>query len=138
MTFNLDGGADFGFLHKFTGNPPRQKARLAELERLRKTNLARRKAELAHMLKAGGPEQTFRSRAAWYLGLYNLSAHDWKWPAKQPFKLPADQRAGILTHPAWLVVERRPLDWLKPVVSRNQGSSPQLLLLYHLVRSGQS
>jgi hypothetical protein len=35
---------------KFTGNPPRQKARLAELERLRKTNLARRKAELAHML----------------------------------------------------------------------------------------
>jgi hypothetical protein len=88
---------------KFTGNPPRQKARLAELERLRKTMLARKKAELAQMLKAGGPERSFYGRDARYLGFYNLSTRDWKWPAKQPFRLPADQRAGILAHPAWLV-----------------------------------
>ncbi len=27
---------------------------------------------------------------------------DWKWTDQQPIKLPADQRAGVLTHPAWL------------------------------------
>lgn len=33
---------------------------------------------------------------------YNLPA-DWKWTAEQPIELPKDQRAGILTQPAWLV-----------------------------------
>ena len=28
---------------------------------------------------------------------------DWKWTANQPIELPANQRAGILTQPAWLV-----------------------------------
>lgn len=28
---------------------------------------------------------------------------DWKWTDKQPIELPAQQRAGILTQPAWLV-----------------------------------
>lgn len=28
---------------------------------------------------------------------------DWKWTADQPIELPANQRAGILTQPAWLV-----------------------------------
>jgi hypothetical protein len=28
---------------------------------------------------------------------------DWKWTAEQPVELPADERAGVLTHPAWLV-----------------------------------
>lgn len=28
---------------------------------------------------------------------------DWKWTDKQPIELPANQRAGILTQPAWLV-----------------------------------
>jgi mono/diheme cytochrome c family protein len=28
---------------------------------------------------------------------------DWKWTDKQPIELPANQRAGVLTQPAWLV-----------------------------------
>ena len=28
---------------------------------------------------------------------------DWKWTDKQPVDLPKDERAGVLTHPAWLV-----------------------------------
>jgi len=36
-----------------------------------------------------------------YSDLYNLP-DDWKWTDKQPIRLPADQRAGILTQPAWL------------------------------------
>lgn len=28
---------------------------------------------------------------------------DWKWTSQQPIELPANQRAGILTQPAWLV-----------------------------------
>ncbi len=33
--------------------------------------------------------------------LYGLPK-DWKWTAKQPIELPGDERAGILTQPAWL------------------------------------
>jgi mono/diheme cytochrome c family protein len=33
---------------------------------------------------------------------YNLPL-DWKWTANQPIELPKNQRAGILTQPAWLV-----------------------------------
>lgn len=28
---------------------------------------------------------------------------DWKWTEKQPIELPAQERCGVLTHPAWLV-----------------------------------
>ncbi|MEM7235541.1 MAG: DUF1588 domain-containing protein, partial [Planctomycetota bacterium] len=38
-----------------------------------------------------------------YVKAYNLSMKTWKWPAVQPFDLPKQQRAGILTHPAWLI-----------------------------------
>jgi hypothetical protein len=34
--------------------------------------------------------------------LYNLPA-DWQWTPNQPIELPADQRAGILTQPSWLM-----------------------------------
>ena len=43
-----------------------------------------------------------------YIGAYNLPPSGsvdrqlWDWPIEQPFELPADQRAGLLTHPAWL------------------------------------
>ena len=43
-----------------------------------------------------------------YIAVYNLppthrqQRQVWEWPLEQPFALPADQRAGILTHPAWL------------------------------------
>ena len=42
----------------------------------------------------------------------NLGAHlayslppDWKWISEQPIELPASQRSGILTQPAWLVAK---------------------------------
>lgn len=43
-----------------------------------------------------------------YIEPYNLpssgggSLQRWKWPIEQPFKMPEQQRAGLLTHPAWL------------------------------------
>jgi hypothetical protein len=43
-----------------------------------------------------------------YIEPYNLpssgrhSTQHWNWPVKQPFEMPKEQRAGILTHPAWL------------------------------------
>ncbi len=36
-----------------------------------------------------------------YATLYGLP-RDWMWTAKQPIALPKGQRAGLLTHPAWL------------------------------------
>ena len=43
-----------------------------------------------------------------YIGVYNLpptsrvERQHWDWPVEQPFEMPPDQRAGMLTHPAWL------------------------------------
>ena len=43
-----------------------------------------------------------------YITAYNLPESGrsedqrWNWPVEQPFEMPADQRAGLLTHPAWL------------------------------------
>lgn len=37
-----------------------------------------------------------------YETVYGLPP-DWKWTAQQPITLPAGERAGVLTHPAWLV-----------------------------------
>ena len=43
-----------------------------------------------------------------YITAYNLPESGrsedqrWNWPVEQPFPMPRDQRAGILTHPAWL------------------------------------
>lgn len=43
-----------------------------------------------------------------YIEPYNLPANNrieeqkWDWPLDQPFQMPEDQRAGLLTHPAWL------------------------------------
>jgi len=43
-----------------------------------------------------------------YIEPYNLPSngrHDeqkWDWPLEQPLRMPKDQRAGLLTHPAWL------------------------------------
>jgi hypothetical protein len=38
-----------------------------------------------------------------YVGFYNLDHETWDYPRRQPFPLPKSQRAGILTHPAWLI-----------------------------------
>ena len=43
-----------------------------------------------------------------YIGAYNLptngrhSEQKWAWPIEQPLEMPREQRAGLLTHPAWL------------------------------------
>ena len=43
-----------------------------------------------------------------YIEPYNLpsngrhSEQKWDWPLEQPLRMPKDQRAGLLTHPAWL------------------------------------
>lgn len=43
-----------------------------------------------------------------YIEPYNLPSSNrieeqrWDWPLEQPFEMPKEQRAGILTHPAWL------------------------------------
>ena len=43
-----------------------------------------------------------------YIEPYNLPSNDrrgeqtWEWPVEQPLVMPKEQRAGLLTHPAWL------------------------------------
>lgn len=37
-----------------------------------------------------------------YQTVYGLPV-DWKWTQQQPVELPADERVGVLSHPAWLV-----------------------------------
>jgi len=59
------------------------------------------------------PEFPFTTKFYGIAGLfhitpYNLPANtsheiqSWNWPIEQPLKMPAEQRAGLLTHPAWL------------------------------------
>ena len=38
-----------------------------------------------------------------YVKFYNLLHETWGYQTKQPFLFPENQRAGILTHPAWLI-----------------------------------
>ncbi len=46
-----------------------------------------------------------RTRDAQFKSLlaYNISAYDWDFPAEQPFALAEGMRAGILSHPSWLI-----------------------------------
>lgn len=46
-----------------------------------------------------------RSRDAQFKGLmaYNIAGYDWDFPAEQPFVLGKGKRAGILSHPSWLI-----------------------------------
>ncbi len=54
-----------------------------------------------------------------YIEPYNLPSngrHDeqkWDWPIEQPLKMPQEERAGLLTHPAWLTA-----------YSLNEGNDP--------------
>jgi hypothetical protein len=38
-----------------------------------------------------------------YVGFYGLDHETWDYPTEQPFPLPVEERAGMLTHPAWLI-----------------------------------
>ena len=90
-------------------------------ERKKRLDEARKRAELKvnHVntaLKKGlNPHPNFpfsdRSRGIGdliYIEPYNLpssggaSLQRWQWPIEQPFEMPKGQRAGLLTHPAWL------------------------------------
>lgn len=46
-----------------------------------------------------------RSRDAQFKGLmaYNINGYDWDFPVEQPFVLDKGKRAGILSHPSWLI-----------------------------------
>jgi mono/diheme cytochrome c family protein len=46
-----------------------------------------------------------RSRDAQFKGLmaYNIDGYHWDFPVAQPFVLDAGKRAGILSHPSWLI-----------------------------------
>ena len=46
-----------------------------------------------------------RTRDAHFKGLmaYNISGYDWDFPVEQPFILSKGKRAGILSHPSWLI-----------------------------------
>ena len=57
----------------------------------------RAEAEGRHPIPIEGPS----SRQ--YVNFYNLDHKTWDYPLQQPFEMPAGQRAGILTHPAWLI-----------------------------------
>ena len=48
---------------------------------------------------------TKRTRDAQFKGLmaYNISGYNWDFPAEQPFVLSKGKRAGILSHPSWLI-----------------------------------
>ena len=46
-----------------------------------------------------------RTRDAQFKGLmaYNIAGYNWDFPIQQPFVLAAGKRAGILSHPSWLI-----------------------------------
>jgi len=50
-----------------------------------------------HPIPIEGPD------ARRYVDFYNLDHKTWDYPTQQPFRMPSKQRAGILTHPAWLI-----------------------------------
>lgn len=41
-------------------------------------------------------------RQKWYYELFNLP-HEWEWQSAQPIHFEPERRAGLLTHPAWLI-----------------------------------
>ncbi len=88
---------------KYKSNPALVPQEMARIERDGQTLLRRKKAEYQRLLKSGVTMQSVKNRDRQYMRAYNLNPRTWKWPAAQPFNLPAEQRAGILTHPAWLV-----------------------------------
>ncbi len=50
-----------------------------------------------HPIPIEGPDSRM------YVGFYNIDHENWDYPTEQPFRLPKQERAGILTHPAWLI-----------------------------------
>lgn len=59
---------------------------------------------LAHV-RAKGWNPIPEANPTWrkYVRFYNFHEMEWNFPIEQPFAMPERQRAGLLTHPAWLV-----------------------------------
>lgn len=110
----------------------RQGGRITQEEWERQLNQTRKDAErtvlqYTRALEAGiNPHPNFpfsnRSRGIAdliYIAPYNLPTNNrieqqrWNWPVEQPVSMPEEQRAGLLTHPAWLAA------W-----SLNEGNDP--------------
>ena len=98
---------------KYKNNPKLVPPAHAAIDRIGVTMLAEKKKELARLLKSGPVMRSVKGRELGYLKAYNLTMKTWKWSPVQPFELPANQRAGMLTHPAWLVAH-----------SLNDGNNP--------------
>jgi len=104
-------------------SPEERKKRLDQA----RTNAERKVMHVKTAMKDGlNPHPNFpfsnRSRGIAdliYIEPYNLpssgggSLQRWKWPIEQPFEMPKGQRAGLLTHPAWLATH-----------SLNEGNDP--------------
>lgn len=88
---------------KYRNNPDLVPAKFAEIDRNAKTALADARREYEKLLENGVSLRVNKARDRGYVRAYNLDFRTWKWPAVQPFELPRKERAGILTHPAWLV-----------------------------------
>ncbi|MFK7909166.1 MAG: DUF1588 domain-containing protein, partial [Akkermansiaceae bacterium] len=99
----------------------RTNIKISEKDWKRQIDKARKEAETkvknyASAKKQGfnrHPEFPFTNRSRGiadliYIAPYNLpetgrnEEQQWNWPIEQPFEMPANQRAGLLTHPAWL------------------------------------
>lgn len=88
---------------KYKNNPKLLVAADAKVEMIGKTLLESKQKELTRLLKSGPIMPSTKSRELGYLKAYNIEFKKWKWPREQPFELPKSERAGILTHPSWLV-----------------------------------
>jgi hypothetical protein len=98
---------------------PERKQEKEELDRIRRQAIARAKvvreaSEDDFTPFPGWPYERVNNKPIRgqsdliYIAVYNLppthreQRQKWSWELEQPFELPIDQRAGILTHPAWL------------------------------------
>jgi hypothetical protein len=88
---------------KYKNNPKLLASADAKMDAIGKNLLETKKKQLARLLKSGPVMPSVKGRELGYLRAYNIEFKKWKWPKEQPFELPKEERAGILTHPAWLV-----------------------------------
>ena len=88
---------------KYRNNPPLLARAQKQIRAEEKTLAEKERARLQKLVDQGPHMQKTKWRDRRYVLAYNLDPKSWEWPAEQPFELPPEQRAGLLTHPAWLV-----------------------------------
>jgi hypothetical protein len=72
------------------------------IEQRGRNMLVEKKKELERLLESGPVLGPVKGRDSMYTRAYNIDFRKWIWPKEQPFQFPAEQRAGIMSHPAWL------------------------------------